>query len=105
MKTGELLLTGLHITEDEYRYNASFILSGNGVSLEVELSDLDVDSRLKDIHDFFTLEETLPEMRRILMDRVLERAGMSSRITQGERYGESITLPSKESSTASLNRA
>jgi hypothetical protein len=88
MKTSQLLLTGLDITEDEYSYKAQFILNAPGKSRGYEIGDLDCNRTLAEIKTFFSLDEAPDEIGKMLMDMVMEKANIGSNIIEGENYGE-----------------
>lgn len=89
MRMDQLILSGLHITEDEYHFNGQFILNGLGKSRTVDLEDLDKDAQLEDLKTYFSLEESISEIRSGLMDKVMEKAHISSKIVEGKNYDES----------------
>ncbi len=90
MKTSQLLLSGLDITEDEYSFKAQFILSAAGKSKNVDIGDLDTDSDLEKLKTYFELEETPSEIKKQLMEMIMEKAHIGSTIIEGEDYEETI---------------
>jgi hypothetical protein len=86
MQITSLVVTNVHITEDEYNYKASFNISNGGRELRLELSDLDNPEKLKEIKTDFGLSEALEEIRKFIFDAVIEKSALSSRNTQGESY-------------------
>lgn len=105
MKTSDLLLSSLNITEDEYSYRGLFILSANDKSINVDLADLESDSKLEEIKGFFGLVEENNDIKRIIMDKVMEKATISSRIVEGKDYNEESPRKHIEKSASSLDMA
>lgn len=89
MKVDQLILSGLQITEDEYHFIGQFILNGLGKSRTVDLEDLDKNAMLEDLKAYFSLEESISEIRSGLMDKVMDNAHISSKIVEGKNYDES----------------
>ncbi len=89
MKVDQLILSGLHITEDEYHFAGQFILNGLDKSKTVDLEDLDKDTMLESLKSYFSLEEPVSEIRSRLMEKVMEKAHISSKIVEGINYDES----------------
>jgi hypothetical protein len=85
MKTSELLLSILDITEDEYSYKGQFTLSTPEKSKTVDIMDLERDSSVKELISFFNLEDEPPEIRKTLMNMVMEKAYISSLIVEGDQ--------------------
>jgi len=86
MKTRQLLLSGLDITEDNYSFKGQFILSGSGKTKHVDVEDLEHQSFLTNLKEYFGLEENTADIRNILMDMVVEKAHIGSKIVEGENY-------------------
>ena len=86
MKTLDVLLSGHYITEDEYNFKGQFILSYNNKSLNVDISDLENIRKINEIKKHFELDESSEEIRKILMDMVMEKAAIISKVTEGENY-------------------
>lgn len=84
MRTSDLLLSSLNITEDEYRYKGQFILSTSDKARSVDMNDMEAEDRLKQIADFFGLDEDPADIRRILMGMIMEKADICSVIMEGE---------------------
>jgi hypothetical protein len=103
MKTNQLIVSGLHITEDEYSYKGQFILNGKGKSRPVDMDDLENSSFISELRDFFDLEEPVGNIRDILMDMIVEKAHISSKIVEGENYDESSKQKKVERSARSLD--
>lgn len=89
MRVEQLNLSNLHITEDEYHFKGQFILSASDKSRSVDLEDLEKNTFLEDLKAYFELEEPASEIRDKLMEKVMEKAHIGSKIVQGENYDES----------------
>lgn len=103
MKTSQLLLSGLDITEDEYSYKAQFILNAPGKSKSYEIGDLESGKTLAEIKSFFSLDETPDEIGKLLMDMVMDKANIGSTIVEGENYGETINRKQVERAAKSFD--
>ena len=90
MKTSQLLLSGLDITEDAYSFEAQFILSTSDKSRSIDIGDLDSEARLKEVKDYFSLEESPTEIRTQLMELIMEKANISSTIIEGHDFEETV---------------
>jgi len=88
MRTHQLLLSALDITEDGYSFKGQFILSGGGRSMHVDIEDLENQSFLTGLKNYFGLEDEPSDIRNILMDMVVEKAHISSKIVEGKNYEE-----------------
>lgn len=88
MKTKQLLLSGLDISEDEYSFRAQFILSASEKSKSVDLESIEQTAVLNDLKNYFGLEEDTDDIRKLLMDMVMEKAHVNSTIVEGENYEE-----------------
>jgi len=86
MKTSQLLLSVLDITEDHYSFKAQFILSAAGKSKNVDISELDSASTLEKIKTYFDLEESHDDIKKEIMKKVMEKAQISSKINEGDNY-------------------
>ncbi len=88
MNLRDLLVSNLSITEDEYSFKGSFVLSGRGLSLNVDVTELEDEEKLESLKAQFGLPESKSEIRGFIMDRVVEKAAIGSRIKEGEEYSE-----------------
>lgn len=84
MKTSDLLLSSLNITEDDYDYKGQFILSTSEKARSVDMAEIEIEDRLREISDFFSLEDDLDKIRQILMDMIMEKANICSFIVEGD---------------------
>lgn len=105
MKTSELLLSSLNITEDDYSYKGLFILSANSKSRQMDMSDLDNESKMAELKAFFSLDESIGEIRASLMDMIFDKAAISSVIIEGEDYEENAKRKKTERRASSLDLA
>lgn len=103
MRTSQLLLSSLDITEDEYSYKAQFILNAPGKSKGYEISDLESIHSLVEIKSFFGLEEEPGEIGKALMDMIMEKANISSMIVEGENFDEAINKKHVERAARSFD--
>lgn len=83
MKSNDLLVSNLNISEDEYSYKGLFTLSGEGISMAVDLSELDENVTINEIINKFSLQESKEEIRKIIMDKVMVQAAVSTQIKEG----------------------
>jgi len=88
MKTTELLVSNLSITEDDYNYKGIFTLSNKDNSISVDLADLETTSKIEEIKTFFGLDEDTEIIKDTILKMVIENSAISSRIKQGEEYNE-----------------
>ncbi len=105
MKMDQLALSSLHITEDEYHFKGQFILSAPGKSRSIDLEDLEKITLLEDLKSYFGLEESINEIKDTLMDKVMEKAHISSKIVEGENYDESSRKKKMERLAKNLDMA
>ncbi len=96
MKTCDLLLSSLSITEDNYNYKGLFILKYQSKSLKIDMANLSKTDRLREIKEYFELDEEPLQIRELLMDMIMEKVYISSRITEGEKYEEKAGRPYME---------
>ena len=88
MKTADLLVSNLSITEDDYTFKGPFTLSFGNKSMDLDITDIDVPEKLNEIKTYFGLDEDNTEINKALFDAVLKEAGISSVIKEGENYNE-----------------
>lgn len=88
MKLVELMVSNLHIGEDEYCYKGLFSLSCNDISMQVDLSDLDGSEKIAEIKKVFELEEAPDDIRKTIMNLVIAQSSLSSPVTEGEHYSD-----------------
>lgn len=105
MTTAELLVSSVHITEDEYNYKGEFMLSGSDKTMNVDLSDMENTAKLQEIKTFFELDDASETIYKTIMEKVMDKAALSSRINEGENYNESSGRKSIEKAAGSLDMA
>ena len=105
MKLVELMVSNLHIGEDEYSYKGLFSLSCNGISIQVDLSDLDGSEKITEIKKVFELEESPEDIRKAIMNLVIAQSSLSSPTTEGEHYSEGKGKKKSDQSANSLDIA
>jgi len=88
MKASDLLLSNLNITEDEYVYKGSFFLSDGEKSIEVDVADLQHNSKILELKNFFNLDESEEIIRNTIVEMIVEKSSISSKICEGENYDE-----------------
>ncbi|NMA34781.1 MAG: hypothetical protein GX940_09595 [Clostridiaceae bacterium] len=88
MRTEQLLLSSLDITEDEYIFKGQFILSCSDKSKHVDMEKLEQQSFLEELKKYFDLEESTSEIRNKIIDMVVEKAQISSKIVDGRNFEE-----------------
>lgn len=88
MKCKELRVVNLNITEDFYDYKGLFRLCSEAECVDIDLADLEKDSKLKEIQAHFGLEEDIQEVKRIIKAKVMEATKIESRIVEGKHYQE-----------------
>jgi hypothetical protein len=88
MKMSDLLISGVNITEDDYHYKGQFILDFGGKTMHIDVAEIDNNNCLLSIKEYFNIEEPIDEIRKNLMQRLVEKAGISSKIVEGENYFE-----------------
>ncbi len=90
MKTSELLLSVLDITEDEYNFMGQFLLNAPGKSKGYDINDLESEAKLLEIKAFFGLDEPTDQIKNQIMEMIMENAHISSSIIEGENYNEAV---------------
>lgn len=90
MRTSELLLSSLDISEYNYYHTGQFYLSSESTYIKVNLSDVQNDIIIGRIKNVFNLRDDVEQIRDTLMDMLVEKAKISSRITEGENYEKKV---------------
>lgn len=103
MRTNQLILSGLHITEDEYSYKGQFVLNAPGKSKNIDIEELEKSCFINELRKYFDLEEPSGDIRSILMDMIVERAHVGSKIVEGENYEETSKQKKVERRARSLD--
>lgn len=105
MKALDLLVSSVQITEDEYSYKGLFILSGEDKSLNLDIVDLESEEKLAEIKKSFELQEENNEIKKVIMNKVYEKASLTSKLSEGENYEETSKQKSVEKGANSLDMA
>ena len=105
MRTSELLLSSLNITEDDYSYKGLFILSADSKSRQMDMSELENASKMTDLKAYFNLDEDIAEIKMTLMDMIFDKANISSIIIEGENYEENAKRKVSERRASSFDLA
>lgn len=84
MRCKDLKVVNLNITEDHYDYKALFRLCTDDKCLDIDLAQISDKKILEEIKNTFDLEDTIEEIEKIIMDKVMEASKIESRISQGE---------------------
>ncbi|MFA6308649.1 MAG: hypothetical protein WC677_02745 [Clostridia bacterium] len=105
MKSSELLVSNLSISEDSYDYRGIFTLSCFEITMTIELSDMDSEETIEEIKEKFSLDEEIATIRKTLMDKVISHSGLSSRNNEGENYNDSTKKKELEKEAKSLDMA
>jgi len=83
-----LKVVNLNITEDFYVYKGIFQLCSSDKGMEIDLADLSNfnERKLKEIKNFFDLQDSLCDIYRIIMDKVMDAAKIQSRVIENYSY-------------------
>ncbi len=84
MKCKDLSVVNLNITEDHYEYKAPFRICDKGVCIDVDLERIEDSRILEEIKKSFSIDEPIPEMKKILMEKIIEASKLESKIFEGE---------------------
>ena len=93
MKIKNLLVSGVSISEYEYDYKGFFLLSCENTgctknSIKYDLAQFESDDNLVlSAKDYFNIEEGIKDIRKEIINKVLEKASLNSKNVQGETYG------------------
>jgi len=80
----DLKVVNLNITEDNYEYKALFRLCTDDVCMDVDLEELSQTDVLEEIKKSFGIEESIDEIKAVVMEKVMEASKLESRISEGE---------------------
>ncbi|MCX8131019.1 MAG: hypothetical protein N3I35_13085 [Clostridia bacterium] len=86
MQVSKLLVSNLTITEDEYNFGGSFVLSDDTRSLSVDIVDIENTVKLGNIKMYFSLDEEIPAIRSFIINQIIEKGSISSRIKEGKSF-------------------
>jgi len=84
MRSKELKITALDISEYNYEHKAVFRLCSESTCLNLEVEKLSDEQTLEQIKNVFSLEEKIEEIKDIIMDKIIEASKIESRIYEGE---------------------
>lgn len=90
MKCKDLKVVSLNITEDNYEYKALFRLCTENVCADMDVAELSKDEVLAEIKKNFVIDESIEEMRNIIMEKVMEASKIESKISEGENLSEDV---------------
>ncbi len=80
----DLKVVSLNISEDNYEYKALFRLCTESACMDVDMEKLSENGILEEIKKSFSIDESIDEIRKIIMDKVMEAAKLESTISEGE---------------------
>ncbi len=83
MKSRDLRVVGLSITEDFYNYKGTFWLHGGNDSIFVDLEEFN-DEMLEKIREKFGIEEEPEAIRETIMSKLVEASKLESRDVRGK---------------------
>ncbi|MDD5602815.1 MAG: hypothetical protein PHG48_01870 [Eubacteriales bacterium] len=84
-----LFVSNVVISEDEYAFKSSFTISNSsGKTMSLCLSDLDIPGKPEEIKKFFDFQVSAAEIRKTIIDQVIEHSSLKSRDVQGLEYME-----------------
>lgn len=84
MKCKDLKVVNLYITEDYYEYKALFRLCSESVCIDVNLERLEKIEMLEEIKKSFSIEESLDDVKNIIMGKIMEASKLESKVSEGE---------------------
>lgn len=90
MQVSRLLVSNLSITEDEYNFGGSFVLSVGDKTMNANLSDLEEITKLDAIKSYFGLDEDSAGIRNHIMSEIVVKSALSSRNKEGEGYQDNL---------------
>lgn len=105
MKLMDLQVSNLNISEDEYSYKGLFTLSGEGISIGVDMAELEENLTINEIVEKFALQESKEEIRKVIMEKVMVQAAVSTHIKEGIDFQTEKRKKKIDKSATSLDRA
>jgi len=100
----DLKVVSLNITEDHYEFKALFRLCTDGRCIDVDLAQLSSDERLFDeIKREFEIEESIEEIKKVIMEKVMEASTLESKIVEGHECCEEKETEKIDRVLGSLN--
>jgi 23S rRNA U2552 (ribose-2'-O)-methylase RlmE/FtsJ len=88
MKSEQLKVLSLNISEDNYDYRALFRLCTDTACMDVDLTDLSLNIKVEEIKAKFELDEQIEEIRDIITNKVITVSDVKSNVTEGENYSK-----------------
>lgn len=83
MKCEDIKVVNLNITEDHYEYKALMRLCTEDTCFDINLNDF-TDDNINEIKISFDVDESIDEMRKIIMAKVMEASKIESHISEGQ---------------------
>ena len=90
MRCKDLKIVNLNINEDNYEYQAYFRLCSEDVCIEVDLEQLESMEMMRKIKGSFSIDETVDEMKEIIMEKIMEASRLESRNSEGENCCKAV---------------
>jgi hypothetical protein len=84
----DLKVVNLTITEDFYEYKGIFQLCSDKKRVEIDLAEFDTE-KINEIKDLFGLQESVEEIHKTIMDKVMDATKIHSRVI--EKYKKYIS--------------
>lgn len=84
MKCRDLKVVNLNITEDFYEYKALFRLCTDDHCMDIDLAKISDPGVLEKAKETFEVEESIEEMKEIIMEKIMEASKIESRIHEGK---------------------
>lgn len=103
MRCMDLKIVNLNITEDNYEYKALFRLCNDSTCIDLDLSRFSETETLEEIKKSFSIEESIDEMKSIIMEKIMEATRIESRTTEGENCCGEVKDKKIQRSIDSLN--
>mgnify|MGYP006883583772 CR=1 FL=1 len=86
----DLKVVNLNITEDNYEYKALFRLCTDESCMDIDMEKISDNSILDEIKKTFSLEESLEEIKAIIMEKIMEASKIESRIKEGKDSSDEV---------------
>lgn len=80
----DLKVVNLNITEDNYEYKALFRLCDDEKCLDIDMENLSDNGILEKIKKNFSVEESIDEIKTVIMEKVMEASKIESKINEGK---------------------
>ncbi len=99
----DLKVVSLDISEANYEYKVLFRLCTESACLDVDLEKFSENGTLEEIKKTFSIDESIDEIRKIIMDKVMEATELESIISEGENCCKDTEDKKIQRSIDSLN--